>query len=438
MTLSSVKPFTSLAQWLKYCEQIHPQKIELGLDRVQKVRQFLGMAFKCPVIVVAGTNGKGSTCAMLESILMASGYQTGVYSSPHLLHFEERCRINRKPVQAQSLLACFAAVEKARQQADVTLTYFEFTTLALLYFMSQQALGVAILEIGLGGRFDAVNIIDNDCAIITNVDIDHTEYLGPDRESIGYEKAGVMRTGKPVVVNEHEPPQSVLNEVRLSGAQLFLAGRDYHYCDVQGHWVWEGAKTAYLQLPYPALSGVNQLGNAAGVLAVLESLKGTITVSEANIAQGLQTVQLPGRFQTIQEHPTIILDVAHNPHAARALADNLQQMKSYTRTKAVFGAMHDKDIKAVLEIMRGLIDEWFFTDLPTPRALPAKKLATLYQEVCGIGAPVVHGATFQTPELALQAALKTAQPTDRIIVFGSFYTVGGVMAARLPQSGVPQ
>lgn len=429
----SYTEFSSLEQWLQYCEQLHPQEIQLGLERSQKVQQVLGLSFRCPVFVVAGTNGKGSTCAMLESILCSAGYKTGVYSSPHLVHFGERCRINQQACDAVELLPHFAAVEKARNAAGgEALTYFEFTTLAILHYMSEQNLGVAILEIGLGGRYDAVNIIDSDCAIVTNVDIDHVAFLGSDREGIGFEKAGIMRAGKPAIVNEECPPQSVLKCALEVQAQLMLRGEDYHFADCDDSWQWQGEtpdgqSVFYNHLPYPALAGINQLGNAAGVLAALTAMQGQLCVSEAHIHQGLQNVVLPGRFQILRSDPHVILDVGHNPHAARALVKNLQSIPTQGRTLAVFGAMHDKDIQSVLDIMLLVIDEWFLTDLPIPRAIVAKKLGELLQGCALESGEQASYALFQTPMQALDAALKAAQPVDAIIVFGSFFTVGGVM-----------
>ncbi len=272
----------TLADWLAHCERLHPKTIDLTLARVEAVRARLGIRFDCPVVVVAGTNGKGSTCAMLESIAQQAGYRTGLYTSPHLVHFEERCRVLGEPVAAEALLPHFEAVEAAREGA--ALTYFEFTTLAILRHLAQAGLDVAILEIGLGGRLDAVNTIDADCSVITSIDLDHMEFLGPDRESIGREKAGVMRPGRPVVVSDPVPPQSVLDHAAAIGAELRRFGVDFNYAGQQGasgtwqQWSWAGRTARYTGLAYPALRGANQLLNASGVLAVFEALRERLPV----------------------------------------------------------------------------------------------------------------------------------------------------------------
>ena len=433
----NIRNFSSLAQWLAYCEQLHPKNIELGLERVQKVRAAMGLEFTCPVFVVAGTNGKGSTCAMLESILMAAGYKVGVYSSPHLVHFEERCRVNRKNVQDTDLLAHFAAVEAARVACGkTTLTYFEFTTLAILHYLSEQGLDAAVLEVGLGGRYDAVNIIENDCAIITSIDIDHVEFLGADRYHIGWEKAGIMRKGKPAVVSDPAPPESVVLYAQEIQADVYLLGKDYRYTampDLQ-HWEWAGRQKHFSHLAYPALPGHNQLLNCSGVLAALEALQERLPCTEQQIRQGLAQVALPGRFQIFNfpSKPVVVLDVGHNPHAAVALADNLKLMGKYAQTYAVFGAMADKDVGAVLKYLLPLVDGWYFTDLPTPRAMPAKEIELVYKALADN--PQLCTTCSASPEQALSKAFQEAAPADRIVVFGSFYTVGGVLESCLWQT----
>ena len=261
----------TLADWLAHAERLHSQSIALGLERVQAVAQRLALRFDCPVVTVAGTNGKGSTCAMLESILRHAGFRTGVYSSPHLVHFEERLRIAGEPVAAETLVPHFAAVEGAR--GDTPLTYFEFTTLAILRCMAGAGLEVAILEVGLGGRLDAVNIVDADCAVITSIDLDHMDFLGPDRESIGHEKAGVMRPGRPAIVSDPAPPASVIAHARAIGADLWRIGHEFNVSGDRQQWAWRGPSRRYGGLAYPALRGANQLVNAAGVLAALEALR---------------------------------------------------------------------------------------------------------------------------------------------------------------------
>ncbi|MEO8311365.1 MAG: bifunctional tetrahydrofolate synthase/dihydrofolate synthase [Caldimonas sp.] len=420
----------TLADWLAHCERLHPKTIELTLERVATVKAGLGIAFVAPVIIVAGTNGKGSTCAMLESIALAAGYRVGLYSKPHLVHFEERCRIGGQSVDASALLPHFEAVERAR--GDVSLTYFEFTLLAITSLFAATPLDLVILEVGLGGRLDAVNVFDGDCSVITSIDVDHVEYLGSDRESIGREKAGILRPGKPAILSDPMPPGSVVAEAARIGADLWLAGRDFRHSGDRQQWNWSGRETRYSGLGYPALRGANQLLNASGVLAAFESLRERLPVSAQAVRTGLATVELPGRFQVVPGAPTIVLDVAHNPHAAAALALNLDQMGYFPRTHAVFGAMGDKDIDAMLARMAPLVDAWHFTALPTARAASAEKLAERFRAIAAKGAPAV-AATHATPSDALAAAMNNADPADRIVVFGSFYTVGGVLENGLPQ-----
>ncbi len=437
----------TLQDWLAHCERLHPQGIsgiEMGLDRVQHVARRLGLAMDCPVITVAGTNGKGSTCAMLEAIYGEAGYRTGVYTSPHLVRFEERCRLQGEPVAADALLPAFAEVEAARLgQGDdgqvIELTYFEFTTLAILRTLSRSGLDVVILEVGLGGRLDAVNIVDADCAVITCIALDHMAILGPDREAIGYEKAGIMRTGRPVVVSDPVPPQSVLDRALEVGADLWRLGKDFHFAGDQQQWGWamhpsHGGRR-YAGMAYPALRGANQLVNASGVLAAIEALRPRLPVTAQAVRNGLALVELPGRFQIVPGQPTLVLDVAHNPHSVAALAENLDAMGFHPVTHAVFGAMADKDLGAMLARIAPLIDQWHLTDLPLPRASSAQALATqieaLPKPLSGPGGRVA--GLHPNPMDALRAAVAAADPADRIVVFGSFYTVGGVL-----QDGVPR
>ena len=423
----------TLDQWLAHCEQLHPKNIDMGLERVQAVAQRMGLAFGCPVITVAGTNGKGSTCAMLESILRQAGYRTGLYSSPHLVHFEERLRLNGEPVQAEALVAAFARVEQARCQHEpaVSLTYFEFSTLAMLDLMARSGLDVAILEVGLGGRLDAVNIIDPDCAIITSIDLDHMEFLGTDREAIGREKAGIMRTGRTVIVGDPMPPQSVLDHAKDIDADLWRFGHDFNVSGDKQQWGWAGRDRRYSGLAYPALRGANQLLNAAGVLAALTALRERLPVAAQAVRSGLALVELPGRFQVIAGQPTLVLDVAHNPHAVAALVANLDVMGYFPCTHAVFGAMADKDLALMLARVNPVVDKWYFTDLPTPRAASASALLQCWQ---ALGPRKnVSATTHADPLQALQAAIAAADPADRIVAFGSFFTVGGILKDGVPR-----
>lgn len=445
----------TLADWLAHCERLHTAQIELGLERVASVWQRMGVTLGTPIVdaaagqeaadgapvvfTVAGTNGKGSTCAMLESILMSAGYRTGVYGSPHLMHFEERCRINGIPVKANEFLPHFEAVEQAR--GDTPLTYFEFTTLAIMRLMAQAGLDAVILEVGLGGRLDAVNIIDADCAVITSIDLDHMEFLGPDREAIGREKAGIMRARRPVVVSDPKVPDSVVAHAESLGADLWLFGRDHNYAGDRQQWSWGGRSKRFNGMAYPSLRGANQLLNASGVLAALEAVRNRLPVPAQAVRTGLATVELPGRFQIVPGQPTLILDVAHNPHAAATLAVNLDQMGFFPRTHVVWGAMADKDMAGMVEKLLPLVDAWHCCDLPTPRAASAQQLADLVRALQAQPGPVtLPKATVNThpdPMAALHAALAGADPADRILVFGSFFTVGGVLHEGLPRLNAP-
>ena len=431
----------TLSDWLDHCERLHPKSIDMGLERVRAVAARMGLRFDCPIITVAGTNGKGSTCAMLEAILLEAGYRTGVYTSPHLVDFEERCRVRGEIVGATYLVACFARVERARtvnedknnldSSAEISLTYFEFTTLAIMQLLADSKLDVVILEVGLGGRLDAVNILDADCAVITSIDLDHMELLGHTREAIGFEKAGIMRTGKPVVVSDPMPPQSVLDHAAKVGADLWRFGEDFNFSGDKQQWGWAGRGRRYAGLAYPALRGANQLMNASGVLAALTALRDCLPITAQAVRNGLSMVELPGRFQIIPGQPTLVLDVAHNPHSVAALAENLDAMGFYPCTHAVFGAMADKDLAPMLARVSPMIDKWYFTDLPTPRAASGAELQAKWK-AANKRADVTANA-YKGPDQALQAAIAAADPADRIVVFGSFYTVGGILKGGIPR-----
>ncbi len=432
---------SSLDDWLLYAEHLHPTSIDLGLERVKTVADRLSLRLTCPVITVAGTNGKGSTCAMLESILRHAGYRVGVYTSPHLVHFEERLRVAGQFVNATELVAVCAILERFRGQNDdpISLTYFEFTTLAILQVMAQSGLDVAILEVGLGGRLDAVNIVDTDCAVITSVDVDHVALLGTTREAIGHEKAGIIRTGKPVVISDPLPPQSVLDHAKAVGADVWRVGVDFKVMGDQQQWAWEGRGRRYGGLAFPALRGANQLVNAAGVLAALTALRDVLPVSAQALRSGLAFVELPGRFQVVPGQPALVLDVAHNPHAVATLVVNLDAMGFFQVTHAIFGVMADKDVEKMLARMNPLVDRWYFTDLPTDRAALACDVMHTWQNINA--RQDTMASCFPSPDQALQAALQAANLTDRILVFGSFYTVGNILqkgvahqAQHLPKS----
>ena len=427
---------SDLPGWLAHCAAMHPKSMDLSLERTVTVARRLDIRFNVPLITVAGTNGKGSTCAMLESICRHAGYRTGLYQKPELVHFEERCRVHGEPVAAADLLPHFAAVEHAR--GDITLTQFEFTTLAIARLLSHAALDVVILEVGLGGRYDSVNAFDTDCAIITSIDLDHMEWLGPDRESIGLEKAQIMRPGKPAVVSDPLPPDTVVAHAESIGADLWLVGRDFNHSGDRQQWSWAGRGRRYNGMSYPALRGANQLINAAGAIAALEALRDRLPITAQAIRTGLALVELPGRFQIVPGQPALVLDVAHNPHSVTALALNLDAMGFYPRTHAVFGAMRDKDVPAMLARMAPLVDVWHCCDLPTPRAAMAAELAAQVAAVPrGDGAAPAQVHQHASPALALAAAAAGADAADRIVVFGSFVTVGAVVRDGLPRLGAP-
>ncbi|WP_028602379.1 bifunctional tetrahydrofolate synthase/dihydrofolate synthase [Ottowia thiooxydans] len=419
----------TLEDWLAHAERLHPKAIDMGLDRVRAVAERMALGFSCPVFTVAGTNGKGSTCAMLESVLERAGWRTGVFTSPHLVHFEERCRLHGEPIKAEALIASFERVESAR--GEITLSYFEFTTLAILHALASAGLDAVILEVGLGGRLDAVNIIDTDCAIITSIDIDHAELLGDTREKIGAEKAGILRTGRPAIISDPVPPQSVIDRAREIGADLWLLGRDFNYNGDPQQWGWAGRGRRYAGMAYPALRGANQLLNASGVLAAVEAMRSRLPVTAQAVRSGLALVQLPGRFQVVPGQPALVLDVAHNPHSVAALALNLDAMGFFPTTHAVFGAMADKDLAPMLERMDPIIDRWYFTDLPTPRAAAGSALQAAWQNMTR--RKDASASVYADPQSALQAAAGASTPADRIVVFGSFYTVGDVLRHGVPR-----
>ncbi|MBN8487873.1 MAG: bifunctional tetrahydrofolate synthase/dihydrofolate synthase [Burkholderiales bacterium] len=422
---------TTLAGWLAHCERLHPTEIEMTLDRVRTVKERLGLRFDCPVISVAGTNGKGSTCAMIDSIARAAGYRVGLFSKPHLVHFEERCRVDGEMVAGESLVEHFAAVEAAR--GDVSLTYFEFTLLAIARRLIAERPDLVVLEVGLGGRLDAVNAFDADVSVITSIDIDHVAFLGPDRESIGREKAGILRAGRPAIVSDPLPPASVVQAAETLGADLWLMGRDFNQQGDRQQWSWSGRGRRYHALGHPALRGANQLLNASGAIAALEALRERLPVNAQALRVGLATVELPGRFQIVPGQPTLVLDVAHNAQSVAALALNLDQMGYFAHTRAVFGAMHDKDLAGVVARLAPLVDAWHLTDLPLPRAARGEALASVVREVRGDVPLHVH----PDPLAALAAALAASDPADRIVVFGSFLTVGGVLKHGVPRLSAP-
>ena len=415
----------SLADWLDYQQRIHPRAIELGLDRVREVWIRLGSPKPArTVVTIGGTNGKGSTVAFLEAILRAGGHRVGAYTSPHLLRYNERVRIDAADVDDARLVDAFERIEAAR--GEIALTYFEYGTLAALLLFADAGLDVALLEVGLGGRLDAVNIIDADAAIVTTIDLDHQDWLGNDRDSIGREKAGIFRNDRPAIVGENDPPRGLLDEAARVGAVLSLAGRDFHVHVRSQDWTWR-APGVDLSLPHPHLSAPCQHANAASAITALHALRDRIAWKEDAIARGVASASVDARLQRFASAPELVVDVAHNPQAARVLAEALRESRGVGRTWAVFGALSDKDIGGIVEPLSGLVDVWHLAALDgdSPRghsavAIRAEVLRALPDaDVADAHADVAS---------ALEAAFAAANPGDRVIAFGSFFVAAAALA----------
>ncbi|WP_088177617.1 bifunctional tetrahydrofolate synthase/dihydrofolate synthase [Ferriphaselus sp. R-1] len=426
---------STLSDWLSYLESLHPKTIALGLERVAEVKQRLNLHPEFPVIIVGGTNGKGSVCAMLEAILHAAGYKVGCYTSPHLLDYNERVRIAKRQASDAELCASFEAIERAR--GDIALTYFEFGTLAAMQCFIEHQVDVAILEVGLGGRLDAVNVFDADVAVVTSVDIDHIDYLGDTREKIAFEKAGIFRPGRVAVCADSDVPSALRAHAEQIGAELWCVARDFGFellANVHGagaqQWNYRSKLGSRHALPIPALRGAFQLHNASAVLAALDALNDRLPVSMEAVRRGLVEVQLAGRFQFVPGTPTLILDVAHNPHAARSLAQNLASLPP-AKTYAVFAMLKDKDMTGVVEALRDQINVWLVAGIDAPRGATADELARVLREV-NVAGEIME---FENAASALLHASKVAGGSDRIAAFGSFYTVAEVMQARKLRAG---
>ena len=414
---------STLAEWLTYLESLHPKTIALGLERVEQVKQRLNLQANFPIIIVGGTNGKGSVCAMLESILHSAGYRVGCYTSPHLLDYNERVRVSKHQANDAELCAAFKQIEKVR--GDIPLTYFEFGTLAAMQMFIEQKVDVAILEVGLGGRLDAVNVFDADCAVVTSIDIDHVDYLGDTREKIAFEKAGIFRAGKVAVFGDPDVPQAIRSEAERIGAELWCIGTEFGFTSHQGQWDFRGKKASRSGLPFPALRGSYQLNNASAALAALDVLRGRMPVSMDAVRRGLVEVALTARFQTIPGKPSLILDVAHNPHAARSLAKNLAALPPCSKTYAVCAMLKDKDMAGVVAALKSQVDVWLVAGIDAPRGASADELGQVL-----LNAHAGEGLRFPTVTEALHHAYNQAGENDRIVAFGSFYTVAEVMRAR--------
>lgn len=408
----------TLDAWLSWLEQQHPKAIDLGLERAGQVADRLGLrALGSTVITVGGTNGKGSTVATLVSIGQAAGLRVGSYTSPHILHFNERICLNGAPVDDATLVAAFEKIRAA--QGDVSLTYFEFTTLAAFLIFREAKLDVVVLEVGLGGRLDAVNLVDADVAVVTSIGIDHTEYLGDTRELIAIEKAGIFRAGKPAICGDSDPPESLRAAAAKVGAQWLCRGQAFDFrLEQDGSWAWHDAQCVLTGLLRPQLA----LANAATAVAAL--LASPLLVSEQAIREGLHNAALAGRMQQAATRPLVLLDVAHNPHGAQFFMEQLAPARPGQRTWAVLGMLADKDVDGVVTACLGKVDGWFATSLQVPRGAAKERLTTaLYQQGCHVA------GEYDSVALALAAARQQAASTDRIIVFGSFYTVAAAQQA---------
>jgi dihydrofolate synthase / folylpolyglutamate synthase len=421
----------NLAEWLAYQERVNVHSIELGLDRVREVWQRMGAPAPAErVITVGGTNGKGSTVALLEAMLMAAGLRVGAFTSPHLLDYNERIRIDGTNADDAMLVASFERIEAARK--EIPLTYFEFGALAALDLFAHAKLDVALLEVGLGGRLDAVNIIDADVAIVTTVDLDHMDWLGSDRDSIGREKAGIARAGRPAIVGELDPPAGLLDALTARGARVERAGFDFH---VERHvhgWRWRHRDGSAMELPDPVLAAPVQFANAAAAIAALHALwaKDRSFASKdvfAAVITGLHEVRVPARLQSLGGDPALIVDVGHNPQAARALAEWLD-IQPTARVHAIYGALADKDVAGVISALGARIDHWHLAglDQATPRGLAAAALAAILQQTLPQAAFDAHIDV----ATALTAARAAAQPGERILAFGSFFVAGAIVAER--------
>ena len=411
--------FSTLADWLAWQETLHPRKIDLGLERVMRVAE--RMQLLAPghcVITVAGTNGKGSSVAMLESILSSGGYRVGCYSSPHLLRYNERIRIAGDEIDDAALCAAFESVDRARGD-DTSLSYFEFGTLAALSLFSQAQLDIAILEVGMGGRLDAVNILDADAALVTSIDIDHSAWLGEDREAIGREKAGIFRPGRPAVCSDPEPPASVFKHALAVSARWYAAGHSFDWSTSERGWNWRSHDRRFQDLPLPALPGSHQLQNAAGVLMVLDVLAERFPLQRRDIERGLQAVALAGRCQPLPGTIETLLDVAHNPGSAEKLAHLLRDRGVRGRTRMVLGMLSDKDAAAFMAALSPVVDDWYLATLPGERGLTAEQLQQLLR------GSSEHGMLrlFEDVETACRQAHADAVDGDRVVVSGSFVTV---------------
>jgi len=411
----------NLTDWLGYIESIHPSTIDLTLERIKIVIERLNLDISFPILTVGGTNGKGSTCSILESIYREAGYKVACYTSPHFLNFNERIKIQTLAVSDEVICEAFSRIESARE--DVTLTYFEYGTIAAMIIFSEAHVDVAILEVGLGGRLDAVNVFDADCAIVTTVDLDHMDYLGHTREAIGFEKAGIYRTEKTSICGDFDPPQSLIKHAELIHADLKIIGKDFGYEAHHDSFDFLIDSTFVMNLPLPKLQGDFQLANATNALMAVKAMEDKLPLTEISIQKGITLTLLPGRFQEVKKMPSLILDVAHNQQAARSLSHNLKTHVVPGKTIAVFSILKDKDIFGVINELNLDIDDWFIAEIQNERAASIENISNTIQKIN----PSAHIEAFKNIQEAYQFASKEVTRNDRIIVFGSFFTVADIM-----------
>jgi dihydrofolate synthase / folylpolyglutamate synthase len=407
----------TLAEWLTLQESVHPKSIDMGLARVTEVARTLGVdKSNCPVITVGGTNGKGSTVAHLEAFLLAAGESPGTFTSPHFLRYNERIRVAGAEVADAALVSAFERIEQAR--GSTTLTFFEYNTLAAFVIFAERAVDVAILEVGLGGRLDAVNLLDADVAVVTSIGFDHRDYLGDSLEQIGAEKAGIFRSGRPAVLSTADMPESVYGTIEKIGARAIVAERDFHWRIEAGSWNYQGPRMSLNGLPPSALDGSIQYRNASAALAALGCLDPGYVLDARTVAEGLRNVRLPGRFQIVPGQVEWILDIAHNEPAAAVFARHVRERPSAGRTHAVVGILRDKDAPAIVAELEPLVDHWILCTLPGPRGDASSHLAER------LHLPADEVTLADSVEQGCEIARKVAEPGDRVIVFGSVYTVG--------------
>ncbi|MCL9684631.1 bifunctional tetrahydrofolate synthase/dihydrofolate synthase [Legionella maioricensis] len=416
------KPWSNwdLNQWLNSLENRNTQEIQLGLTRILEVAERINVcAFDCKVITVAGTNGKGSTVSALERIYHTAGYKVGAYTSPHLIHFNERIRVNLKPISDEDLCQAFNFIEDARD--SVLLTYFEITTLAALLYFKQQNLDVIILEVGLGGRLDATNIIDADLSIITTIDYDHQDYLGSTLESIGYEKAGILRQGKPFIYADNNPPSSIIKVARDLATPCYFYDTDFSIDQQGGCWEFNWRGKRIKELPKPKI----QLKSASAAIMACLLLDQELPVSQRHLSLAMEKVTIAGRLQFHQGSISILYDVAHNGQSARLLAETLKSKEINGQVHAVFSALKDKDILGLIFPLKDCVDRWYPAQLDNKRASSASLLCSIFED-----AEIFVEVCYTSPLIAFQKALSQATAGDLIVVYGSFFTVGQVMAAQ--------